>query len=79
MCLILVRVLNYDSLNFRQKQLVSRTTDTDVIYPHGLYKELFPSGVHAVNFNYRSVYLLLLLYSNPVTQKFTTDPNYREK
>jgi len=76
-CLILVRLLNCDSLIFRQKHTVSRTVGMDVVCPCGQYKELFPSDVHAVNFSYRSVYLLLL-YSNPVTQKFTTDPNYRE-
>lgn len=49
----------------------------DVIYPHGQYKGPFIFGVHAINFNDRSLYLLLLC-SNPITQKFTTDPNYRE-
>lgn len=78
MCLILVRQLDCDSLNFRQKQVVSRSMDMDIIYPHGQDKEPFLFGVHAINFNDRSLYLLLLLYSNPVTQKFTTDANYRE-
>lgn len=76
-CLTLVRQLDCDSLNFRQKQVVSRTIDMDIIYSHGQKKEPFLFGVHTVNFNDRSLYLLLL-YFNQVTQKFTTDPNYRE-
>lgn len=43
----------------RQKQLISRAMDVGDIYPHGKYKEHFPSGVHAVNFLF---YLFLLLY-----------------
>lgn len=77
MCLILVRQLDRDNMNFREKQVVSRTMDMDVIYPHGQYKKLLLFGVHAINFNDTSLYLLLF-YSNSVTQKFTTDPNYRE-